>query len=1297
MKKRHMMGIGLLAFSVLGMSTLHVQADSTNLALNQPVQFSGIEGGRTTAGAWVYPQFDGKFAVDGDPSTRWSADKVDDQWLTVDLGQVRSIGEITVSFHAEAPAYELLVSTDETHFTPVAATTTGTQGTSVARTFTLAPTQARYVKYHQQKQFLNAANKQYYGSSINELAVYTEAPHADKLTLSPATTAVSVGRTAKLALAADPTNLTPTADQLTWTSSDPTVATVTDGTVKALKAGTATITVALKNTDVQATSRITVAAERQEYDIMRKRWRDRLIDPEADLSDPNIKAYLTSLAQQSDTLWQTLDQSAERTRLWPRVATDTDSADYTTTFTKIKQLTLGYYNPLSQTYHDQAVYTAIISALDFMVDTMHYTGNFMTGNWWDFQIGAAQQLDDTLILLHDDLKAQDYAKLEKFVQPLIAYNPDPNKQLQAIGRFGTATGANLTDISISILASGLLLEDDSRVALVQQNLPKAMGLVTKGDGIYADASYIQHTAIPYTGSYGNEMLKGIARVSSVLVDTPWAIPADQFTHINNLIDKGILQLMVNGRMPSMVSGRSISRAPGTNPETTELETGKETLANLTLIAPATPAALRTKINQAIATWVAQVGDRYNYFKAPRDFAAITGLTTALAAGANASDVASLNIYASMDRVMQKTADYSVGISMYSKRVANFEFMNHENPTGWHTADGMVYLYTHDVTQFDEGYWPTVDPYRLPGTTVDTAPLAAGAGQTTYSPQAWVGGATDGTVASVGMALNKVNQSQNLKAMKSWFLLNGQIVNLGAGITGTTSASIETILDQHKLTAGEHVTVDGAAYTTQKAVTSWANVNAAEPKNNVGYIVAPGNDPVALSQATRSGTYADINSSFPSTQRYTNTYLTLAAMHGTSVTDGTYEYVTVPGATDAQVKALATTPAYTVLRNTARLQAIQTKDTLLANVWTATDQIGDFVSVDNTAAVVIKSLGRNTYTISAAEPRQTNTPINFTFNYPVHLTTDAANFTASGATLTLATDGLAGASRTATFVLDAPADLSALNQAVAAAQALDATAYTPTSFAALATPLADAVALMTADAPAQAAVDTATDKLQAALDALVKAADKARLDQTLKTANARQEAAYTPSTWTSFATARQAAQATQADADATQAAVDHATAALADALTALVPRADTQALAQTIQAIGKLAQGDYTPATWQALQAVLARATAQLADAEASQAMVDATHQALKQALAALAPIPAPTPQRPGDPKPGSHPSPSTPAKAAAPAKAATSAKAPRGNLPQTGAVRTRMPLAGLLTLMSLGLLALARALRRHPL
>ena len=50
--------------------------------------YSGVEGGKIGEN-WKYPQFVGEKAVDGDETTRWSADKQDEQWLIVDLGEVK--------------------------------------------------------------------------------------------------------------------------------------------------------------------------------------------------------------------------------------------------------------------------------------------------------------------------------------------------------------------------------------------------------------------------------------------------------------------------------------------------------------------------------------------------------------------------------------------------------------------------------------------------------------------------------------------------------------------------------------------------------------------------------------------------------------------------------------------------------------------------------------------------------------------------------------------------------------------------------------------------------------------------------------------------------------------------------------------------------------------------------------------------------------------------------------------------------------------------------------------------------
>mgnify|MGYP002243006122 FL=1 len=69
---------------------------------------------------------------------------------------------------------------------------------------------------------------------------------------------------------------------------------------------------------------------------------------------------------------------------------------------------------------------------------------------------------------------------------------------------------------------------------------------------------------------------------------------------------------------------------------------------------------------------------------------------------------------------------------------------------------MVYLYNEDDVQFGKSYWPTVDPYRLPGTTVDTVPLKdeISSFTTVRSNEKAVGGVSNEGQAVVGMALNK---------------------------------------------------------------------------------------------------------------------------------------------------------------------------------------------------------------------------------------------------------------------------------------------------------------------------------------------------------------------------------------------------------------------------------------------------------------------------------------------------------------------------------------------------------------
>jgi F5/8 type C domain/Ricin-type beta-trefoil lectin domain len=92
---------------------------TANVALNQPTTASSLENAGFTAAA----------ATDGNTGTRWSSAFSDPQWLDVDLGSTKSICKVTLDWEtAYATAFQIQVSPDNTNWTTIYSTTTGTGG-----------------------------------------------------------------------------------------------------------------------------------------------------------------------------------------------------------------------------------------------------------------------------------------------------------------------------------------------------------------------------------------------------------------------------------------------------------------------------------------------------------------------------------------------------------------------------------------------------------------------------------------------------------------------------------------------------------------------------------------------------------------------------------------------------------------------------------------------------------------------------------------------------------------------------------------------------------------------------------------------------------------------------------------------------------------------------------------------------------------------------------------------------------------------------------------------------------------
>ncbi len=134
-----------------------------DLALDQPTTAS------STQDATDYPAPD---ATDGDPGTRWSSAASDPQWLEVNLGSQQQICNVGILWEAAyATAFQIQVSNDNSTWTTVYSTTTGTGGN---QTFPISVT-ARYIRMY------GTARGTQFGYSIFEFDVYgltTTAPVA---------------------------------------------------------------------------------------------------------------------------------------------------------------------------------------------------------------------------------------------------------------------------------------------------------------------------------------------------------------------------------------------------------------------------------------------------------------------------------------------------------------------------------------------------------------------------------------------------------------------------------------------------------------------------------------------------------------------------------------------------------------------------------------------------------------------------------------------------------------------------------------------------------------------------------------------------------------------------------------------------------------------------------------------------------------------------------------------------------------------------------------------------------------
>ncbi|MFF1920800.1 polysaccharide lyase 8 family protein [Streptomyces sp. NPDC058221] len=733
----------------------------------------------------------------------------------------------------------------------------------------------------------------------------------------------------------------------------------------------------------------------QDFDALLLRAESLTTGGGFDTADPDFAAALATLDSEAEELWDTLDRSAGRTALWADLSPVTDPGNFGQSYTRLRTLATAWATPGAALAGDAAIADALLGALRFAYDAAYHPEAKESGNWWFWEIGAPRALMDCCVLLRGTLSTAD---LTDYLGVVDRFCPDADRRTNSPTL--SETGANRTDKAVIVALRGLLGKDAAKVASARDALfdvrdsgrNSLFQYTSSGDGFYEDGSFVQHDVVAYTGSYGTVLLGGAAWLLALLAGSPWAVDDPLVSVMYEAVERSFAPVVFDGLIMDAVRGRAVSRE-----RAGDHRDGAAAVAAILLLASGAPASYADRWRALAKGWLTR--NRTTPFAALAtlpQLALAKGVLNDRTVHAGARTTGSF-VLAGMDRVVHRRPGWALALSLSSKRISAYEAGNGENLHGWYTGDGMTYLYSgDDLGQFNDGFWPTVDPYRLPGTTVDTRrrdDLGSDAGTSTYRPANTVAGGAvlDDRFAVAAMEVTGAPGS-TLRTRKAWFLLNNAVVALGAGITATDGRPVETIVENRNLGArGQgRLLVDGIPQPVDQGRAGafgrarWAHLDG------VGGYVFPEGAALHALREERTGTWRAIDTGADtagSTDPVTRRYLTLWVDHGISPTDGGYAYVLLPGASAAATSVWSHSRPVRIIANDSTAQAVEDRRTGLTAVhfWGAGSAAG--ITSSGPASVLVTRRGPHVG-VAVADPGRTQTSLTVELPFRVRSVAEA---------------------------------------------------------------------------------------------------------------------------------------------------------------------------------------------------------------------------------------------------------------------------------------------------------------------
>lgn len=725
-----------------------------------------------------------------------------------------------------------------------------------------------------------------------------------------------------------------------------------------------------------------------EYQGLRERWNTYLIGLSDNGKDKDIKAELDNITLIANNSWNTLNKDSSRTYLWSDLADWKRSSTITKSYKRLESMAIAYRTSGSSLYGSSELAEDIIGGLDWIYANHYNPSLNEIDNWWDWEIGAPQLLNNIIVLMYKELSQE---QIENYISGIDKWCP--NAKNRVINN-AAETGANRADKAQVLIIRGIVGKSGDKIAEGRDALSEIFTYVTSGDGYYTDGSFIQHNNIPYTGGYGYVLLNDMAKLLYLLNGSTWTVTDPNVKNVYEWVTDSYQSLIYKGAMMDIVHGRGISRQAEQ-----EHNIGRNIISVISLLAESAPTDKAANFKSMVKSWIQSDITFNNYYtEYSEGTSAVSGLPISVYqtqllksimqdSSINPSkELVKTQVFAMMDRVVHLRPGFGFGLSMFSNRTSAFEYGNGENIDGWWYGVGRTNLYNNDLNQYSNSNWATINRYRLPGITTDGTGSGTPIAWKSYpNTSNWVGGsAVEGLYSSAGMEFSLVeNTGSPLQGKKSWFMFSDKIVALGAGITNTNDKNVETIVENRKLNkyGNNLLTVNGVSkskelgWTENMTKVQWAHLAGDVKGTDIGYYF-PETAIVNGLRESRTGTWSATNTGQGKTE-YRNNYLSLALGHGVNPKDATYAYTVLPNKSVDEMKKYAENPDINILENSNDVQAV--KDLSLnavgANFWndgnkTVSVNGKNFITSDKKASVTTLETS-NDIAIGVADPTQLN--------------------------------------------------------------------------------------------------------------------------------------------------------------------------------------------------------------------------------------------------------------------------------------------------------------------------------------